>query len=352
MWRCLCCCGGQTTSPRNKQRDELARRSGTTKHREKPVSGTKETRQRSLSASASSKQEKPVHEMITTTSPRNKQRDEEKHPGDMLASHSSTTDHQKKLASETKKESLPRTRQRSLSASTRSKPEKPVQEMITTSLHHQASPKPVLAKTSACNSSDSVYETPPESRHQSTISHPLNKIKRFGQAPSSVPSASSSPTMILLRKLEAVEHEGQKRHEEVMEAITKFTEMFTNERSSTRDGVPIPPVGSQTHQKTSESPLPQNVPVCSSVILDLSKRLSSSRWKFLGRRLKIPDHEIDQIEANNREDIQEQSYQMLLKWTKRHSRGSYQELGEAVRMEFGEQLYSEYVEMVQEYEEK
>ena len=91
--------------------------------------------------------------------------------------------------------------------------------------------------------------------------------------------------------------------------------------------------------------LPQSSSVSLQVILRLSERVPS-KWKFLARNLGIKEHEIQQIKGNNEGDIQEQSYQMLLQWTQTQGRGSYQTLGEAVRVIFGEKLYSDFIKMV------
>ena len=95
----------------------------------------------------------------------------------------------------------------------------------------------------------------------------------------------------------------------------------------------------------------QNSPVSLQILVKLSERVTR-KWKFLGRRLGIKEHEIQQIKGDNQGDMQEQSYQMLLKWTQSNGGGSYQELGEAVKMTFGEKLYSDYVKMVMELEGK
>ena len=55
--------------------------------------------------------------------------------------------------------------------------------------------------------------------------------------------------------------------------------------------------------------------------------------------------------GDNQGDTQEQSYQMLLKWTQSQGEGSYQTLGDAIRTIFGEKLYSKYVKIVLNSEE-
>ena len=237
-------------------------------------------------------------------------------------------------------------------------------------------PKHQSLVTSTGGSSESVYKTPPTSRHASSASsHPLNTMKSASRLSFMSTSKISSLTretgptrerrssQALLCKMEETEQKRQQQHKELLNVIANFTVKLekvvsdmkvtrNKDRDTSTDGV----------CKTQQSPkglvsggnngylLPQNTPVSSEVILKLSKRVSTPQWKFLGRWLKIPDHEINTISANHKEDIQEQSYQMLLKWRESNGGGCYQELGEAVRMEYGEQLYSDYVKMVVESE--
>ena len=236
-------------------------------------------------------------------------------------------------------------------------------------------PKHQSLVTSTGGSSESVYKTPPTSRHPSASSHPLNTMKSASRLNSTsknssltretVPTRERRSSQALLCKMEESEQKRQQQHKELLNVIADFTvklekvvsemkETRKNDRDTSTDGV----------CKTEQSPkglaggginghlLPQNTPVSSEVILKLSKRVSTPQWKFLGRWLKIPDHEINTISANHKEDIQEQSYQMLLKWRESNGGGCYRELGEAVRMEYGEQLYSDYVKMVVESEVK
>ena len=99
-----------------------------------------------------------------------------------------------------------------------------------------------------------------------------------------------------------------------------------------------------------ESMLPQHIPVSERVILRLSERVTP-KWKFLARQLGMEEHEIQKIAGDNQGDTQEQSYQMLLKWTQSQVEGSCQTLGDAIRTIFGEKLYSKYVKIVLNSEE-
>ena len=239
-------------------------------------------------------------------------------------------------------------RNRSLSASAiKSKSKKPQDEksesITCTTLarnSHQGIPQQTLSDKSASSSAESVYKTAPTSRHPSVISHPLIQVTKVGTT-----ATAPSPTSTLPHSFRSVASPLsyksllQNQHE-ILKAVKDLSEKLDEVQSQ------------QNRRNPGGSLLPQNVPVSPSVILELSKHVAKPQWKFLARRLNLPEHEIDQIEANHRENIQEQSYQMLLKWRESSGGGSYQELGEALRREFGEQLYSDFVKIVRESEEQ
>ena len=194
----------------------------------------------------------------------------------------------------------------------------------------------IVACTSS--SSESFYQTPPTSRHPSVSNHPLGKTKKAGSPTSgsspppmhslprgftapSPPRDKSSYIQELLHKMEENKLEQQKQHQDLMKLIADFTEKFEEimseiraSRSNERDASTVG-VSATECESISESMLPQNTPVSTKVLLTLSKHVSTNQWKFLGRQLNIPEHEINTISANHKESIQEQSYQMLLKWT-------------------------------------
>ena len=234
---------------------------------------------------------------------------------------------------------------------------------------NDATPKNQSLFTSTGGSSESVYKTPPTSRHASASSHPLSTMQSVSTLKFSsltretVPPREKRSSQALLFKIDEAEQKRHKQHKELLNVIANFTIKLDNvvsevkgkrsgsERDVSTDGVrksPLTP--KELGGSIKGSLLPQNTPVSSEVILKLSKRVSTPQWKFLGRWLKIPDHEINTISANFKEDIQEQSYQMLLKWRESSGGGSYQELGEALRTEFGEKLYSDFLKMVIESE--
>ncbi|CAI8007437.1 hypothetical protein GBAR_LOCUS5195 [Geodia barretti] len=239
-------------------------------------------------------------------------------------------------------------RKRPLSASAiKSKSKKPQNEKseITTCTTlarnpHQGIPQQTLSDKSASDSAESVYKTPPTSRRPSASIHPLIKVTRVGTT-----ATAPSPTSTLPHSLKSVASPLSymsllPNQHEILKAVKDLSEKLDEVQSQPNCRNP------------GGSLLPQNVPVSPSVILELSKHVAKPQWKFLARRLYLPDHDIDQIEANHRENIQEQSYQKLLKWIQSSGGGSYQELGEALRKQFGQQLYSDFVKIVRESEEQ
>ena len=95
---------------------------------------------------------------------------------------------------------------------------------------------------------------------------------------------------------------------------------------------------------TSEVMLP-GTPVSDSAILELARRIA--KWKFLARDLKLKDHEIENIAANFSQDVEEQCYQMLKKWKQMNGNNAdCATLGEALRKNFGETFFLNYVELV------
>ena len=242
--------------------------------------------------------------------------------------------------------------------------------------------------TGASNTSlDSDYKTPP-----STIAGDLHipphvvktrvrKKSLSAPLPDSQDSLSFSPELsqehhsfqMLVSKIDETEKQRQKQQEEFMKQqvkLMKQQEEFMKQQvelvkmlvtdvkdsreraerraSTNEDGVKSPEM---TFTDGGGLPLPHNTPVSCKVLARLSGHVTH-KWKFLARELGIEDREIQQIRQDNQGDIQEQSYQMLLKWTQNRSSdaGSYQELGDAVRAIFRDKLYSEYVQMVLQVE--
>ena len=230
--------------------------------------------------------------------------------------------------------------------------------------------------TGASNTSlDSDYKTPP-----STIAgDPPNtspRISNLGvrkkshslQLPASQDSLSSiqEPAhsqyhhhsfQTLVSRIEEAEKQRQKQHEELLKKIdTLVTEIRERNESAERrvstDGVKQAEREGEILTDSGGSLLPQNTRVSRTVLLRLSERVTR-KWKFLARELGIEEHDIQQIKGDNLGDTtQEQSYQMLLKWGESNGGGCYKELGEAVRMTYGKQLHSEYVQMVIKVEGK
>ena len=158
----------------------------------------------------------------------------------------------------------------------------------------------------------------------------------------------------LVSRIEEAEKQRQKQHEELLKKIDMLvTESKESaERRVSTDGVKQAEREGEILTDSGGSLLPQNTRVSRTVLLRLSERVTR-KWKFLARELGIEEHDIQQIKGDNQGDtIQEQSYQMLLKWKESNGGGCYQKLGDAVRTTYGKQLCSEYVQMVINFEGK
>ena len=230
--------------------------------------------------------------------------------------------------------------------------------------------------TGASNTSlDSDYKTPPSTiagdppNTSPRISNPRVRKKSLSlQLPASQDSLSSiqEPAhsqyhhhsfQTLESRIEEAEKQRQKQHEELLKKIDMLvTEIKESKESAERrvstDGVKQPEREGEILTDSGGSLLPQNTTVSRTVLLRLSERVTR-KWKFLARELGIEEHDIQQIKGDNLGDtIQEQSYQMLLKWKESNGGGCYQKLGDAVRMTYGKQLHLEYVQMVIKIEGK
>ena len=155
----------------------------------------------------------------------------------------------------------------------------------------------------------------------------------------------------LIERMGKAEQERRKQHMEMKEIISGLTqrlEELESEKCKEQQERATPDRDGMLN--TSASQLPQNCSVSTAVLVRLAKRVT--QWRFLARRLHIEEHDIQQIGVDFPASIQEQSYQMLLKWKLSLScnNDAYHTMGEAVREEFGETLYSDYVTMVQEAE--
>ena len=230
--------------------------------------------------------------------------------------------------------------------------------------------------TGASNTSlDSDYKTPPSTiagdppNTSPRISKPRVRKKSLSLLlPASQDSLSSiqEPAhsqyhhhsfQTLLSRIEEAEKQRQKQHEELLKKIDMLvTEIKESKESAERrvstDGVKQAEREGEILTDSGGSLLPQNTRVSRTVLLRLSERVTR-KWKFLARELGIEEHDIQQIKGDNQGDtIQEQSYQMLLKWKESNGGGCYQKLGDAVRTTYGKQLHSEYVQMVINFEGK
>ena len=111
---------------------------------------------------------------------------------------------------------------------------------------------------------------------------------------------------------EKIEQERMKQHTELMKVISGLTQRIQEletERCKEKQERDTPDKDGML-QTTSQ--LPQNCSVSTDVLVQLAKRMT--QWRFLARRLHLQECDIQQIGVNFSNDLQEQSYQMLLKW--------------------------------------
>jgi hypothetical protein len=202
--------------------------------------------------------------------------------------------------------------------------------------------------TGASNTSlDSDYKTPPSTiagdppNTSPRISKPRVRKKSLSQQ---LPASQESLLSIqesahsqyhhhsfenLLLRIEEAEKQRQKQHEELLKIIDMLvTEIKESKESAERrvstDGVKQAEREGEILTDSDGSLLPQNTIVSRTVLLRLSERVTR-KWKFLARELGIEEHDIQQIKGDNQGDtIQEQSYQMLLKWKESNGGGCYQ----------------------------
>ena len=239
---------------------------------------------------------------------------------------------------------------------------------------------PSKPPTAASSNNSLPYGTPPESRwsEKHLLKHRSNQqLAARKKAESDSPRSCCShdhhdKVQPVLAKMEELERERQNQHNETREMmlelnqtlvskmeglIDKLDELvtyFLDKRDDKDDkdaatgstGNTTLPQEDGASGVVVEANLPRDCTVSSKVILGLAKVVP--KWKFLARELGVAEHEIQQITENHSGDVEEQSYQMLLKWKKSKSDNSCHTLGEAVRKEFGGELFSRFVIMVNE----
>ena len=243
----------------------------------------------------------------------------------------------------------------------------------------------VISNPSVAGSTESSlsYSTPPQERRSTlhpSSHHPLSvKMERVKFDSISVSSrdgpfpADHDRFQTLLSKMEEYEHERQNQHNKTTEMMSELNQTLVSKMEGLTDkldklvtyflskhddeddkdaatgstsNTTNPQEDMYRSSNFVEANLPQDSAVSSTVVLELAKVVP--KWKFLARRLGIQEHEIQQITENYPSDVEEQSYQMLLKWKKSKSDTSCHTLGGAVRKEFGEELYFDFVRMVTE----
>ena len=247
-------------------------------------------------------------------------------------------------------------------------------------LYQQVISNPIIS----FSSESSIYKTPPTTRRSDndmpgpvsdsqplpcSATSPLVKelkhdpfstacVDPFTHSVTSVSTTSLSPPQdhqiiqAIVAKMEESERDQQRQHNEMREIMTELTkklDTLTDAILSTRSRR-----DSQPEEHSTDSIIHDTqgkfVDISSSVLPNNAHEIAKMlpKWKFLARLLGIQDHEIQQITENFQNDVQEQCYQMLLKWKQSHSDSdsSYHKLGEAILEEFGEQHFSKYVNIV------
>ena len=231
----------------------------------------------------------------------------------------------------------------------------------------------------AASSESSIYRTPPTSRKSDKemhgivldhSSHPLSVKNEANETMRSASLLSFSSIMYsgsqdihpereklhsVVAKMVEAEKSRQRQHDELRDMISDLTKKLVTVALDRQDSKDDPPAESSADVPTptaepdleslETSTLPKNCPVCLTVLLRLSEVVP--KWRFLARWLQVQEHEIQRLCENYQNDVQEQ---WLLKWQQCRSNASYQALGEAVKKAFGDQLYSNYVRMVNEAE--
>ena len=163
----------------------------------------------------------------------------------------------------------------------------------------------------------------------------------------------------LLIKMEKMERQRQTHHNEMMKMMKENFESLMKEIQNGRERrvsyssmKSERSLGDLSPDTDGSMNFPsQDTPVSERVILKLSNHVVR-QWKFLARELGMEEHEIEKIAGENAVDMREQSYQMLLRWTQSNGGGSYQELGRALRETFGGKLYSKYLKIVSNPDER
>ena len=175
--------------------------------------------------------------------------------------------------------------------------------------------------------------------------------------------------------MEKAEEERNKQHDELKGMISDLAKKLERERKKHHDElkgmisdlvkkveslekeqvIPSTTVDPQTPNsgdvKMNASMLPQSCAVSTDVMLGLAT-IAMPKWKFLARYLHLQESEIQQISAENPSNVQEQTYQMLIKWNQSQTQNNdhYHVLGEAVRRALGEKSYVDYIKMVVDVE--
>ena len=150
-----------------------------------------------------------------------------------------------------------------------------------------------------------------------------------------------------------LDQERKKHHDELKGMIFDLTKKVESlEKEPVSPNITVEPqIPISADVKMNSSMLPQSSTVSTDVMLGLAT-IAMPKWKFLARYLHLQESEIQQISAENPSNVQEQTYQMLIKWNQSQTQNNdhYHILGEAVRRALGEKSYVDYIKMVVDVE--
>ena len=195
-------------------------------------------------------------------------------------------------------------------------------------------------QSNSVSGSDAGYEGTMSCR-SSLPQDPSHDI--FQNAPDSTDSSLSyytAPSNCLLKNVEEENNLLRKEvahyKEESHQLRKKLADMETN----------LMQLNKSLQRKKAGNTAASGTPVSDRVAQNLARR--TPKWKFLARDLKLQDHEIESISGNYPQDVEEQCYQMLKKWKQMNGNNAdCATLGEALKKNFGEQLYSDYLALMQ-----
>ena len=202
--------------------------------------------------------------------------------------------------------------------------------------------------TSRMPSSRDLHSSPWHS-HDHEIQNLTKELKEAEQERNKQHNELKGMISDLTKKLD---QERKKHHDELKGMISDFAKKVESlEKEPVSPSTTVDPQPLSGDVKMNASMLPQSCAVSTDVMLGLAT-IAMPKWKFLARYLHLQESEIQQISAENPSYVQEQTYQMLIKWNQSQTQNNdhYHVLGEAVRRALGEKSYVDYIKMVVDVE--